>query len=436
MIKFSKVYRIYVLIYSKERLVIMIYHDLIIVGGGASGLMSAIVAKDFGLDVAIIESTDRIGKKILTTGNGRCNISNKNITYPYINFHSNNENFFQEALNKFSLKDTESMFLSLGLPLIELENGKMYPKSLQASSVVDIFRMAIEDRNIPLYTNCQINSITKKKDFILHTNNSEYEGFSCNKLILSCGGKSASKTGSDGSGYKLGKSLGHNIIEPLPGIVQLKLNYPYLKALSGIKFEGAVSILVNDELIRTDIGEILFTDYGISGPPILQLSSYASKALYENSKVTIRIDMFPSESKEDVENFLSTHFSIFSYREISSVLIGIVNKKLISTMLKDIGIKDIHLPCSNIDWKYINKLITKFKRWDFTCTGTNGFPNAQVTVGGINTSEVDNLTLESKLVKNLYFCGEILDVHGDCGGYNLQWAWSSGYLAAKSAATN
>jgi predicted Rossmann fold flavoprotein len=414
----------------------MIYHDLIIVGGGASGLIAAIVAKDFGIDVAIVEGNDRIGKKILTTGNGRCNITNKNIIFPYNNFHSENNNFFQETLKKFTLEDTKSMFLSLGLPLTELENGKMYPKSLQASSVIDIFRMALDDRKIPLYSDCKINSINKKKVFTLYTNNQDYEKFSCNKLILSCGGKSATKTGSDGSGYKLSKSLGHSIIDPIPGIVQLKLNYPYLKALSGIKFDGAISILVNDKLICSDVGEVLFTDYGISGPSILQLSSYVSKALHNSSKVTIRVDMLPTQTKEDVDNFFATHFSIFSYREISSALIGVINKKLISTILKDVGITDIHLPCSNIDWKYITKLIDKFKKWDFNCIDTNGFPNAQVTVGGINTCEVNNSTLESKLVKDLYFCGEMLDVHGDCGGFNLQWAWSSGYLAAKSAANS
>lgn len=412
----------------------MIYHDLIIVGGGASGLMAAIVAKDFGMDVALIEGTDRIGKKILVTGNGRCNITNSKIKFPYKNFHSENDDFFQEALNKFTIEDTKSMFLSLGLPLIELENGKMYPKSLQASSVIDIFRMAIEDKQIPLYTNCKINSINKKKNFILSTNNEDYKNFSCNRLILSCGGKSASKTGSDGSGYKLAKSLGHGMVETIPGIVQLKLDYPYLKALSGIKFDGAVSVLVNDEIKCTDVGEVLFTDYGISGPPVMQLSSYASKALNEGQKVTVRVDMFPSESKEEVESFFAGHFSIFNYREISSALIGVINKKLISTILKDVGIKDIHLPCSNIEWKFIDGLINKFKKWDFSCIDTNGFPNAQVTVGGIDTHEVNSLTLESKLVKGLYFCGEILDVHGDCGGFNLQWAWSSGYLAAKSAA--
>lgn len=414
----------------------MIYHDLIIAGGGASGLMAAIIAKDFGADVAVVEGTDRIGKKILVTGNGRCNISNKNISYPYKCFHSENNDFFQESLNKFTVKDTESIFLSLGLPLVELDNGKMYPKSLQASSVIDILRMALDDRQIPLYTNCKVISVSKKKNFVLTTNSDEYTNLSCNKLILSCGGKSAVKTGSDGSGYKLGKSLGHSITETLPGIVQLKLDYPYLKALSGIKFDGSASILIDDQIIRTEIGEILFTDYGISGPPILQLSSYASKALSKNSKVIIRVDMFPHESKEDVENFFSTHFSTFDYREISSALIGVIHKKLIPTILKDVGIKDIHEPCSNIGWKHINRLVDTFKKWDFNCIGTNGFSNAQVTTGGINTSEVNNLTLESKLVKNLYLCGEILDVHGDCGGFNLQWAWSSGYLAGKSASQN
>ena len=412
----------------------MIYHDLIVVGGGASGLTAAIIAKDFGVDVAIVEGTDRIGKKILATGNGRCNISNSRIAYPYTTYHSENNDFFVEALNNLTVEDTKNLFLSLGLPLTELENGKMYPKSLQASSVVDVFRMALEDRQIPLYTNCKINSISKKKKFNLLTNNEEYDGFSCQKLILSCGGKSAVKTGSDGSGYKLAKSLGHSITDTVPGIVQLKLDYPYLKAISGVKFDGCVSILVNDEVVRTETGEVLFTDYGISGPPILQLSYYAAKALSNKSKVTIRVDMLPDESKEDVENFFSSHFSMFGYREISSALIGTIHKKLIPTLLKDSGINDIHLPCSNVEWKHISNLISKFKKWEFNCIDTNGFNNAHVTVGGVNTRDVNNLTLESKLVDNLYFCGEILDVHGDCGGFNLQWAWSSGYLAGKCAA--
>lgn len=411
----------------------MIHHDLIIIGGGASGLIAAIIAKDLGKDVAIIEATDRIGKKILTTGNGRCNISNSNINSPFKNFHSENTDFFANVLNNFTVEDTKNLFLSLGLPITELENGKMFPKSLQASSVIDIFRMSLDDKNIPLYTSCKVINIEKSKKFTIHTNNEEFYEFSCKKLILSCGGKSAPKTGSDGSGFKLSKLLGHNIIEPLPGIVQLKLDYPYLKALSGIKFDGSASIIIDDNIVRTEKGEILFTDYGISGPPILQLSSYASKALYKNKNVKISIDMFPNETKEDIENFIYSHFSIFNYREISSCLIGVVNKKMISTLLKDIGIKDVHTCCSELDWKYISILISRLKNWQFKCTGTNGFSNAQVTLGGVNTKEINNITLESKIVKDLYFCGEIMDVHGDCGGFNLQWAWSSGYLAGTSA---
>lgn len=406
----------------------MIYHDIIIIGGGASGLMAAITAKDLGKDIAIIEGTDRIGKKILATGNGRCNISNGRIAYPYNTYHSENEKFYTNCLNNLNIEDTRSLFLSLGLPITELERGKRYPSSLQSSSVVDILKMSIEEREIPLYTNCKVNSIHKEKKFKISTSNEEHPLFSCNKLVLACGGKSAVKTGSDGSGYKLAKSLGHTITSTVPGIVQLKLDYPYLKALTGIKFEGKVSVYVNDELIREDTGEILFTDYGISGPPILQLSAIASRALSKNSKVELKIDMMADKSFDEVDNFIQGHLSIFSHRSISTALIGVINKKLIPILLKDIGITDIHTPCYDLDWKEKELISSRFKEWTFRCSDTNGFHNAQLTVGGVNTFEVNSETLESKIVPGLYFSGEILDVNGDCGGFNLQWAWSSGYL--------
>ncbi|WP_326512213.1 NAD(P)/FAD-dependent oxidoreductase [Clostridium intestinale] len=408
----------------------MIHHNMLVVGGGASGLMSAILLKDFGLDVAIVEGTDRVGKKILTTGNGRCNISNNNIDYPFSGYYSDTENFFIEALNKFSVEDTLNFFSFLGLPIVELEKGKLYPQSLQASSVVDIFRLALEDRKIPVYNSCKIKSIHKRKKFILSTDNADLSEFSCDKLILSCGGKSAEKTGSDGSGYKLAKELGHSIIKPLPAIVQLKLNYPSLKALSGIKFDALASILVDDIVIRSDFGEVLFTDYGISGPPILQLSHIASKSLENDKKVSVVVDLFPNKSKEDIENFIYGHFSMFSHRKVIDSLIGVLNKKLIPIFLKEAKVNDLHKPVYDLTWSEKSNIISLMKKWQFSCVGTNGFNNAQVTSGGINTSEVNSSTLESKIIDNLYFTGEILDVHGDCGGFNLQWAWSSAYTVA------
>ena len=412
----------------------MIYHDLIIVGGGASGMTAAIVAKDFGLDVAIVEGTDRVGKKILTTGNGRCNISNRCVAEPFINYHSNCDNFFSSVLSQFGVDDTLNYFLSLGLPIVPLKGGKLYPQSLQASSVVDILKMSLEDRNIPLYTGCKIKDIHKDKIFKLSTNNDEYKLFTCENLILACGGKSAPKTGSDGSAYNLAKNLGHSITKLLPGIVQLKLDYNHLKALSGVKFDGYAKLFVNDEEVKEDFGEILFTDYGISGPPILQISALASQATSTGKKTEVVVDLMPNYTKDELINFLECHFAILSHRPILNAFIGVINKKIIPVLLKECGITDLHMPCYELSWKEKNKLIQTLKSWKFTCTGTNDFNQAQVTIGGVTTSEINPDTLESKIVPNLHFAGEIMDVHGDCGGFNLQWAWSSGYVAAKSIA--
>lgn len=410
----------------------MIFHDLIIIGGGAAGLVAAIKAKDYGLDVCIIESTDRVGRKILTTGNGRCNISNNNVVFPFVNYHSNNNLFFQSTLSSFGFKETEDFFSFLGLPWTELQNGKMYPQSLQASSVVDILKMSIEDRNIPIYFESKVKSITKKDNFILKTSNDEFKEFKCNKLLVCTGGKSAPKTGSDGSGYYLLTELGHTVTPTLPAIVQLKLNYKNLKAITGVKFDGYATVTSNNKEIRKEFGEILFTDYGISGPPILQVSSHASQALHNCEKVKIIVDMMPSYSKEDLTNFLEGHFAIFNHRPVIDSLIGIVNKKLIPILLKESGVENLHMPCYELEWSQKKTLIERLKNWEFECTDTNGFNNAQVTVGGIDTTEVNPETLESNIIKGLYLCGEVLDVHGDCGGFNLQWAWSSAMKAIES----
>jgi len=405
-------------------------HSLIIVGGGAAGLTSALIAKDLGIDVAIIEGTDRIGKKILTTGNGRCNISNENINNN--RYHSENQHFSDYILDSFAIKDTIDFFARLGIPLVTLDEGKMFPMSMQASSVLDILRFSLEEKNIPVYTNTKAKEISKKnsKFKICSSDNSVYE---CDKLIIAAGGKCAPKTGSDGSGYALAKQLGHSIVPQVPALVQLKLNYSRLKALSGVKFDGYCEVFINGQNVQKEFGEILFTDYGISGPPILQLSRTASYALSKNNKVSLKLDMLPTINYEDLKEFLNNHWSIFKTRCVIDSFIGIINKKMIPIILKQAKIEDMHKPCSALDTKEKDAICDLLKHWEFEVSGTNSFSNAQVTAGGVNTKEVNAQTLESNITKGLFFAGEILDVDGDCGGFNLQWAWSSGAIAGINA---
>ena len=404
-------------------------HDLIIIGGGASGILSAIMAKDFGLNVAIVESNNRIGKKLLTTGNGRCNISNKNIS---INrFHSENPDFINKILQNFSLQDTEIFFNSLGINFIELDEGKLYPLSLQASSVLDILLLALEERDIPIYLNSKVTSIKKSRDNFYISMSSDME-IRSKSVLLATGGVSAPNTGSDGSGYLLAKNLGHTLIPPAPALVQLKLDYPRLKAISGVKFEGKATIVVNNKEITCEFGELLFTDYGISGPPILQLSRIASKALQNKSTVEIKIDMINNKSYDELKIMLENHWGTFSYRSLYNSFIGVIHKKIIPVLLKESKIIDMHKPCWEISWEDKENILNNLKNWSFTVIDTNGFKNSQVTAGGINTLEVNPSTLESNILPGLYFAGEILDVDGDCGGFNLQWAWSSAAVAIQN----
>lgn len=406
------------------------FHKLIIIGAGASGVTAALAASQNGCDTAILEGGDRILKKILSTGNGRCNITNSHIDIH--RYHGTYPQYPQNILSSFSKDDTFSFFENLGLPLIALEEGKVYPLSLQASSVIDILRMSLSEHNINLYLNSKVIKISHKNNaFKIETQNGEI--FTCERLILACGGSSAPQTGSDGSGYKIASSLSHKIIRALPALVQLKLDYPHLKALSGIKIQGLAKILIDKEEIRKEEGEILFTDYGISGPPILQLSRIASLGLNEEKSVTISIDFFPSISYKALEDMLISRFANFENRSISDNLIGVLNKKMIPILLKECGILNIHEASQFVPYKNKIKLCSLLKNMCFVVNGTNSFKESQVTAGGVDTRDISDTTLMSKIVPNLYFAGELLDVDGDCGGFNLQWAWSSGYIAGINA---
>ncbi|NYB72786.1 NAD(P)/FAD-dependent oxidoreductase [Sedimentibacter hydroxybenzoicus DSM 7310] len=395
-----------------------------VIGGGASGLIAAIAAARNGAEVTIYEKLNRVGKKILATGNGRCNYTNLNINID--RYHGKNVNLAKASMEFFDLNETIRFFESLGIHPYEGESGKIYPSSLQASSILDVLRYEIKRLKVAEITDCEIKELRKSKDKFSIIGNEDY---SADKVVLATGGKAAPQLGSDGKGYEIAKSFGHKIIEPFPALVQLRLKSKYLKRISGIRFDGIVKGLTDNKLIREDEGEILFTDYGISGPPVLQISRKVIEEINKGNNVYISVDMFPDKTKLQLYELLQSRFADIGYKTLEESLVGFINKKLIPVILMEAGFDDLNKRCGKLNKKEIYKIIDILKEWKFEVTGHNTWQQAQSTAGGIDVSEINPVTLESTKVKGLYICGEVLDVDGDCGGFNLQWAWSSGYTA-------
>jgi len=404
-------------------------NKVIVVGGGAAGMMAAIVARRNGAEVTILERNDRVGRKILATGNGRCNYTNINLSAS--NYHGKNPKFVYSALSSFDLYQTLDFFERLGItPAIE-DDGRVFPLSFQSSSVLDVLRYEIKDLGVRLITEAQVVDIKKKKDFLVSLKDGRQ--FRSDKLILATGGKAMPTSGSDGNGYNLARKLGHSITEIFPGLVQLKLDGDLFKQMKGVRFVGKASLYTNDNFLLADKGDILFTDYGISGPPILQLSRTALDCLNKGERVSLKIAVIHTMDKDDLDKYLIQRFKYMPSKPISQALIGLINKRLILPILKELNInKDKNV--ANISRAHINKLSKLLTSWEFRVIGSKPWQFAQVTAGGVNTDEVDNRTMESKKVEGLYIVGELLDIDGDCGGFNLQWAWSSGYVAGTSAA--
>lgn len=402
---------------------------VLVVGGGAAGMMAAISAKSYGADVTILERNNRVGKKILATGNGRCNYTNVNISIN--NYHGSNKKFPYSCLSQFGLEDTMNFFEQLGItPAIE-DNGKVFPLSFQSSSILDVLRFELETIGVDIITEAYVVDIKKENNFILTLQDGRK--IYGDKVIIATGGNAAPSTGSDGNGYELGKKLGHSIVEVFPGLVQLKLEGDMFKQVDGVKFVGIARLFEKDRLIKEDKGDILFTNYGISGPPILQLSRTALKYINKGKSMELRISIIHTKSKEELYEYLLYRFGFMSKKTIEIGLIGLINKRLIIPILKEIGL-DKNKYISNLTNEEIRKLSNILTDLRFNIIGSRSWKDAQVTAGGISTDEIDNSTMESKLIRGLYFAGEIIDVDGDCGGFNLQWAWSSGYVAGEKAA--
>ncbi len=406
-----------------------------VIGGGASGLIVAIVARRRGAEVTIYEKTNRVGKKILATGNGRCNYTNMNMSMD--RYHGKNVEKSEDVFNFFGLNDTLTFFEDLGIHTYVDESGKVYPNSLQASSILDVLRYEVERLNILELTDFEVKELRKNKDKFSIIGKEETHN--ADKVILCCGGKSSPQLGSDGSGYKLAEIFGHNLIDPFPALVQLKLKGNYFKKITGVRFDGVVKGIEDKKVIREEEGEILFTEYGISGPPILQISRMLINEKNKGKTVYVLVDSFPQFNKVMLYDLLNDRFSKMAYKNLQDSLIGLINKKLISVVLSEAGFENFEQKekkCSKLNKKEIYKIVDVLKEWKFEVIGHNTWEQSQVTAGGIDLLTVNNKTLESKKEKGLYLAGEILDVDGDCGGFNLQWAWSSGYTAGYYSSEN
>ena len=401
--------------------------EIAVIGGGASGMMAAITARKSGKEVVILERKDRILKKVLITGNGRCNITNVNADIS--NYFGKNISSVENILNSFNPQDTMDFFNGLGIICNEENRGKVYPLSGQASSVVDALRFEAERLGIKIETEFYVRKI-EKDGFKFKIYSEDRKKIEAGRVILAAGGQSYPELGSNGSGFELAKELGHSVTRLSPSIVQLKTEKHQVKGLQGIKTDVAVTAYGDNKKICTYDGELLFTDYGISGNVVFNISFVMP--LYKN--VEFEIDFMEKFDYNELYEILKERKKMMSHLTIENYFNGMINKKLGQFLSKVSGIEKLSKPVKDLNDSEIRKLCTVLKKYRIKILDTTGFKNAQVTAGGVSLDEVNPETLESKIVKGLYFSGEVLDVYGECGGFNLQWAWASGYIAGKNVA--
>lgn len=407
---------------------------VIIIGAGASGLTAAITARRENHEVILLEKNNICGKKILKTGNGRCNYYN--IDQNLRHYHSSNQELIKEIITKENLQAVLTFFDSIGI-IPKLKDGYYYPYSNQAVSIQNALIEEAKYLNVKIETNIyieKINYLTNEKKYEIITTEKNY--YTPN-IIIATGSNASLKNDSIGNGYQLLKNLGHTIIKPLPALVQLNINQTFLKEWSGIRAEATIKLLEDNEEKRTENGEILLTNYGLSGICIMQLSGQIARGLYNNKKEEVIINFLPTfaTNRQDFIEFLNRRDCQLPNRNISQLLDGILNYKLVNIL-----IKISNIPLSK-KWSQLNErnksiLASNFVELRLEITSTKSLEKAQVTSGGVPLTEINTKTMSSKKLKNLYITGELLDIDGDCGGYNLTFAWISGLLAGKLGDNN
>ena len=404
-------------------------YDVIIVGAGASGLMAAVVAARKGCSVLVIEQKEKAGKKILATGNGKCNFTNKKQEAGC--YRSNDSAFPMKVLSCFDVPETIRFFEEIGI-LTKEKDGYCYPNSEQAASIAAVLLMECRRLKVTMLYNETVKLVKQPYFTVMTEAGGERHSYTSKKMILAAGGCASPKLGSDGSGYALVQRLGHTLIKPLPALVSLLSGEKYCKTISGVRLQASVQAVTDGRQLAGERGEIIFTDYGVSGIPVMQLSRFVSKAIDRGENVRLKIDLLPDKSKEELADILHRRIEQNPAKNIEEMMVGLLNHKLSYLILLQAKL-DLNQPSGTLKEKAISGLIKNMKEFEMNIRSANTFDHAQVTAGGIQTSEIHPQTMESKVVRGLYFAGEIVDVDGTCGGYNLQWAWSSGYLAGQNA---
>ena len=394
--------------------------DVIVIGGGASGMIAALTAAENNRSVVLLERQSRVGRKLLATGNGRCNLTNYNVSPTH--YHGEDCGFCAHALRAFDTGATLQYFASLGLLTVSEDSGRVYPMSNMAGSVLDVLRYALERPDIRVCTGQAVTAVKRTAEGF--TVRAETEVFAARKVILAAGGAAGSKVGGVMDGYRLAKALGHHRTALYPSLVQLKTDPTYPRALKGVKAECGIAILRGGERVAENRGEVLFTEYGISGPAIFDISRAVSAG---GEGLVCALDFFPDWELREVLDWLHLRRETMGAHEASTLLVGSCHTRLGQMLCKAAGFTTQR--AAGLTDGDLERIARQTKRFALPITGTCGFDQAQVTAGGLCTDEFDPETMGSLLVPGLYACGEVLDVDGDCGGFNLQWAWSSGHLA-------
>ena len=394
--------------------------DTIIIGGGAAGMAAAIAAAEAGGRVTLIERQSRVGRKLLATGNGRCNLSNR-AAGDGTHYHGEQPGFSRVALARYGVEDTLAWFRALGLITAEEPDGKLYPYSNMAGSVLDVLRFALERPGITVRCGERVTALRRERGgFAVET---ETDRLRAGRVILAAGGCAGAKLGGVTDGYQLAAALGHSRTALHPALVQIKTDPTYPRALKGVKADAAVHLLRGRECLAETRGEILFTEYGVSGPAIFELSRAAATG---GEGLRLSLDLLSGWTEAETAAWLRARRRA-GLSETAQLLTGTLHTRLGQTVCRAAGFTN--QPPETLTDGDLDRIARSLRGFSLPVTGVCGFDQAQVTAGGLRTAEFDAETLESRLVPGLFAVGEVLDVDGDCGGFNLQWAWSSGRAA-------